>query len=88
MNTDLAAQLFSRLLIDALILSSPLLITTLCIGIAVSVLQVITQIQEMSLTFIPKVLGATAALLICGPWMLKYLVSVATRLITSIPTLF
>jgi flagellar biosynthetic protein FliQ len=88
MNADLAAHLVSRLLIDALILAAPLLVTTLAIGIGVSVLQVVTQIQEMSLTFVPKVLGATLVLLVCGSWMLKYLVGVATRLISSIPSLF
>jgi flagellar biosynthetic protein FliQ len=88
MTADLAAHLVSRLLIDALVLAAPLLVTTLAIGIVVSILQVVTQIQEMSLTFVPKVLGATLVLLVCGSWMLKYLVGVATRLISSIPSLF
>jgi len=88
MTADLAAHLVSRLLIDALVLAAPLLVTTLAIGIVVSILQVVTQIQDMSLTFVPKVLGATLVLLVCGSWMLKYLVGVATRLISSIPSLF
>ena len=47
MTADLAAHLVSRLLIDALVLAAPLLVTTLAIGIVVSILQVVTQIQEM-----------------------------------------
>lgn len=87
MNTDIVAKLFSGLLIDALVVSAPLLLTTLVVGVAISILQVVTQIQEMSLTFVPKIVAAVGVLLVTGPWMLKYLVSVATRLIGSIPAL-
>ena len=87
MNSDIAAKLFSSLLIDTLVVSAPLLLTTLVVGVVISVLQVVTQIQEMSLTFVPKIVAAVALLLVAGPWMLNYVVSVATRLIGSIPGL-
>jgi flagellar biosynthetic protein FliQ len=87
MNTDIAAKLFSSLMIDALVVSAPLLLTTLVVGVAISILQVVTQVQEMSLTFVPKIVAAVGVLLLAGPWMLNYLVSVATRLIATIPAL-
>ena len=87
MNSDIVAKLFSGLLIDALVVSAPLLLTTLVVGVVVSLLQVGTQIQEMSLTFGPKIVAAVAVLLVTGPLMLIYVVSVATRLIGSIPSL-
>jgi flagellar biosynthetic protein FliQ len=87
MNADIAAKLFSGLLIDALLIAAPLLLTTLVVGVAVSILQVVTQIQEMSLTFVPKILAAVGVLLLAGPWMLNHLVDVAARLIASIPAL-
>jgi len=86
MSPDAASRLFSGVLIDSLIVASPLLLITLLIGVFISVVQVVTQIQEMSLTFIPKIVGAVLVLLVFGPWMLKYVSSAAIRLITSIPS--
>lgn len=88
MNSDVVAKLFSGLLIDALVVSAPLLLTPLVVGVVISILQVVTQIQEMSLTFVPKIVAAVAVLLVAGPWMLNCVVSVATRLIGSIPIFF
>ena len=85
MKSDLAAQLFGELLVNAAIVAAPLLLCTLLIGVTVSVLQVVTQIQEMSLTFIPKMIGALIVLVVAGPWMLKRVAEYATRLIANIP---
>jgi flagellar biosynthesis protein FliQ len=70
-----------------LLLSAPLLITALAIGVLVGVFQAATQINEMTLSFIPKVLAMAVALVAFGPWMLKLLVNYARELIMSIPTL-
>lgn len=70
-----------------LLLSAPLLLTALAIGVLVGVFQAATQINEMTLSFIPKVLGMAVALVAFGPWMLKLLVNYARELITSIPSL-
>ena len=70
-----------------LLLSAPLLITALAIGVLVGVFQAATQINEMTLSFIPKVLAMAAALVAFGPWMLKLIVNYARELIMSIPTL-
>jgi flagellar biosynthetic protein FliQ len=71
----------------ALMLSAPLLLSALVIGLLVSVFQAATQINEMTLSFIPKLLGIAAALVIAGPWMLKELIGYTQELIQSIPSL-
>jgi len=88
MGADLALQLLSDVLWNALLISAPLLAVTLVVGLIVSVLQVITQIQETSLTFIPKIIAATVVLVVCGSWMLKRLVAFSANLIASIPNFF
>lgn len=85
MGSDLALQLLSGMLWNALLISAPLLAVTLVVGLLVSVLQVVTQIQEASLTFIPKIVAAVVVLVVCGPWMLKRLVGWSANLISSIP---
>jgi len=88
MRPDLAMQLLSDLLWNALLISAPLLAATLVVGLLVSVIQVVTQVQEASLTFIPKVIAAVVVMVVCGPWMLKRLVGYAASLIGNIPTYF
>jgi flagellar biosynthetic protein FliQ len=88
MRPDLALQLLSDLLWNALLISAPLLAVTLVIGLVVSVLQVVTQIQEASLTFIPKIVGAVVVLAVCGSWMLKRLVGFSAGVIANIPSYF
>ena len=65
----------------------PLLLVGLAIGLAVSVFQAVTQIQEQTLSFIPKVLGLVAVIAIAGPWMLGEVVSWTEELYAAIPSL-
>lgn len=88
MGSDLVLQMMSDLLWNALLISAPLLAVTLAVGLLVSVLQVVTQVQEASLTFIPKVIAAVVVLVTMGPWMLSRLVGYASRLISGIPGYF
>ena len=71
----------------AMLISAPLLLTALAVGLAVSVVQAATQINEMTLSFIPKLLAMAATLVIAGPWMLKLMVSYTRELFESIPGL-
>jgi flagellar biosynthetic protein FliQ len=64
-----------------------MLILALIIGLSISLLQAITQIQEMTLTFIPKIVGVAIALIIFLPWMITTIVGFATQLLSIIPTL-
>jgi flagellar biosynthetic protein FliQ len=66
---------------------APLLVTALVVGLVISVLQAATQINEMTLSFIPKLIAIVAALVIAGPWMLETLVDYTRRLFESIPSM-
>ncbi|TAJ83655.1 MAG: flagellar biosynthesis protein FliQ [Gallionellaceae bacterium] len=68
-----------------LLVSAPLLLTALVIGLIVSIFQAATQINEMTLSFIPKLLGMFVVLIIAGPWMIGLLLDYMQRLFTSIP---
>jgi flagellar biosynthesis protein FliQ len=70
-----------------LLLSAPLLLTALAVGLIVGMLQAATQINEMTLSFIPKLLAMAAVLALTGPWMIRHLVEYSRRLIESIPGL-
>src|ERR1019366_3641007 len=68
-----------------LLVAAPLLLTALVIGLFVSIFQAATQINEMTLSFIPKLLGMFVVLIIAGPWMMEMLLDYMQRLFTSIP---
>ncbi len=87
MNADGAVGLLSQLLWQAFLVSLPLLAVTLLVGLAVSVLQVVTQLQDMSLSYVPKLLAAMIVLVLFGPWMLGRISSYASSLLSTIPTL-
>jgi flagellar biosynthetic protein FliQ len=87
MNSDFALQLAAQLLWNAALISAPVLGVTLLVGLLVSVFQAVTQIQEMSLSFVPKLLAAVVVIVVFGPWMLKRLLTFSSSLIESIPTL-
>jgi flagellar biosynthesis protein FliQ len=78
---DLAAQT----MMVALSLSAPILLTALCIGFAVSLFQAMTQIQEFTLSFVPKIIGVGIALLLSGNWMLHSMVAFTERLFEQLP---
>ena len=68
-----------------LMLAAPLLLTALAVGLIVGIFQAATQINEMTLSFIPKLLAMAAVLAITGPWMLRTLIEYTRGLIESIP---
>ncbi|MDR2112078.1 MAG: flagellar biosynthesis protein FliQ [Candidatus Accumulibacter sp.] len=69
----------------ALMLSGPMLLTALLIGLLVSVFQAATQINEATLSFIPKLVGTFLVLILAGPWMLQLFVDYVRQLIEKIP---
>ena len=69
-----------------LMVSAPMLLAILVVGLAVSIFQAATQIHEATLSFVPKVLAAVAVLAIAGPWMLTSLVEYIQRTLQSIPS--
>jgi len=70
-----------------MLLAAPLLLVALAVGLLVGIFQAATQINEMTLSFIPKLVGMAVALMIAGPWMLRELISYTRALIESIPSL-
>jgi flagellar biosynthetic protein FliQ len=76
-----------RALEMTVMLAAPLLLVALLVGLLVGIFQAATQINEMTLSFIPKLIGMATAMLVAGPWMLKQLVNYTRMLIESIPSL-
>jgi flagellar biosynthetic protein FliQ len=70
-----------------MMLAAPLLLVALAVGLLVGIFQAATQINEMTLSFIPKLIAIALALLIAGPWMLRELIGYTRGLIESIPSL-
>ena len=87
MSPDEVLSIGTHALRVLIVLSAPLLLVALAIGLLVGVFQAATQINEMTLSFIPKLLAVAATLAIAGPWMLNVIVSYTRELITSIPAL-
>lgn len=83
-ETD-ALELSRRAILLALQLSLPILTISLVIGVLISLFQAVTQIQEQTLTFVPKVVVLSLALIVLGPWILHTLVQYTAGLIASLP---
>jgi flagellar biosynthetic protein FliQ len=80
--------MMANLFWTGLLVCLPVLGLVMVVGLAISVLQVVTQVQEMSLTFIPKLVTAAIAIVVFGPWMLRTLSQYTTRLWSQIPSMF
>jgi flagellar biosynthetic protein FliQ len=87
MSPETVMTIGQRALEMTLMLAAPMLLVGLTIGIMVGIFQAATQINEMTLSFIPKLLGIAATLVLAGPWMLKQMVGYTRMLIESIPNL-
>lgn len=80
MDSDFAMQLLADTLLAAVKVAGPFLIATLVVGLLISILQVVTQIQEMTLTFVPKLIVVGLVCLLLGAWMLTVMVEFARHL--------
>lgn len=87
MDQDTVMNLSTQALDLSIKVGGPLLLVGLAVGLIVSVFQAITQIQEQSLSFIPKIIATAVVLIVAGPWMLNQLLSYTEDLYRSIPTL-
>lgn len=87
MHSDLAIRMTADLFWTGLVVCLPVLGITLLVGLVVSVVQVVTQIQEMSLSFVPKLVAAAVAVIAFGPWMLRTLCRFTLSLWSQIPSL-
>jgi flagellar biosynthetic protein FliQ len=87
MTPETVMTVGTRALEMTLLLAAPLLLVALVVGLLVGFFQAATQINEMTLSFIPKVVGMAATLVVAGPWMLKLIVGYTRELFESIPQL-
>jgi flagellar biosynthetic protein FliQ len=87
MNQDTVVSLATQAMTLAFEVAGPVLLVGLVIGLAVSLFQAVTQIQEQSLSFIPKIIGLALVIVILGPWMMDKLINYAVNLYMSIPSL-
>lgn len=87
MGADEALELVNQLLWNSLVVAAPVLGAALAVGLLISVLQVATQLQEMTLSYVPKLLVAALVLIALGPWMIHRITRFAIYTITMIPSL-
>lgn len=87
MEQDVLITILQKAFVLVLELSAPVLIVSVVVGLMISVFQTITQIQESTLTFVPKLIAAIVTLLILLPWMMNVFSSTVTELFNSIPNL-
>lgn len=80
MDSDFAVRLLMDTLLAAVKMSAPLLLATLVVGLVISIVQVATQIQEMTLTFVPKIVAVVVVCLVMGGWMLAVATELAKRM--------
>jgi flagellar biosynthetic protein FliQ len=87
MSPELVMAIGRDGLATMLLLAAPLLVVALGVGLLIGIFQAATQINEMTLSFIPKLLGMAVAIMVAGPWMLKLIVDYTQSLIINIPNL-
>jgi flagellar biosynthetic protein FliQ len=87
MTEQMVLDIGLKTLVVTMKVSAPALITTLVIGLLVSIFQAATQINEQNMVFIPKIVAMMAAIAICGPWILRLLMTFTIQIIQEIPNL-
>lgn len=88
MHADMALRMMADLFWTGLLICAPVLGLTMLVGLLISILQVVTQVQEMALSFVPKLVTAAMAMVFFGPWMLGKLAQFTVQLWLSIPRMF
>lgn len=84
MTSEFVISMAEKGVYTVLIIAGPLLVIALGIGLAVSIFQATTQIQEQTLAFIPKIVGVLVALIVFGPWMLSQMLTYATEIFSNL----
>jgi flagellar biosynthetic protein FliQ len=87
MNHQMVVDLARSAISIALLVAAPMLIVALVVGLVVSILQAVTQIQEQTLAFVPKLVAVAVVFLLALPWIMQTLVKYTTELFRSIPSL-
>ena len=85
MSVDFIVGIMAEIIRVALMISAPVLLVGLVVGVVISLLQAVTQVQEMTLVFVPKIVASLVALVAALPWMINLLVSFTHHLFSNIP---
>ena len=85
MNPQFAAEVLKALMLEAVAIATPILVTAMVIGLAISLFQSVTSIQEQTLAFVPKALGIVSLLIVLMPWMLRSMIEFTTAMIEKMP---
>ena len=85
MNELFALEVGRNAMMMTIMLAAPMMVAALIVGLIISVFQALTQINEQTLTFVPKILAVFAALLLTGPWLMQSLVGYAANMFTMLP---
>jgi flagellar biosynthetic protein FliQ len=87
MSADMAIQIGRDALYMIMLVSAPMLILGLLVGVLVSIFQATTQIQEQTLVFVPKIIAIFVAIVVFGPWMLSLLVDYTREIFINLPNM-
>lgn len=85
MNPEFATELIKTMIFQAIALATPILITAMVVGLAISLFQAVTSIQEQTLTFVPKALAVVLMMVLLLPWMLRSVIEFTTAMIEKMP---
>jgi flagellar biosynthetic protein FliQ len=87
MTPEFAVELVKVMMLQAVALSAPILLTAMVVGLGISLFQAVTSINEATLSFVPKALGIVGILIVLLPWMLRTTMQFTTMVIEKIPTM-
>ena len=87
MSQSAILTVLQQALIVVLELSAPILLTSLIVGLIISLLQAVTQVNEQAINYVPKIAAIALVLVFAGPWMIQILLSFATHIFSSLPTM-
>ena len=85
MNAEFAVELLKTMIYQALTIATPILLTAMIIGLAISLFQAVTTIHEQTLAFVPKALAVIGVLLLLMPWIVRSLIEFTTTIIQKMP---
>jgi flagellar biosynthesis protein FliQ len=85
MTPEFAVELVKMLMVQAVMLALPILVTAMAVGLSISLFQAVTSIQEQTLAFVPKALGVTAIVVLLLPWLLRSSIEFASAVISKMP---
>ena len=88
MDAGIVMDIASNAMVTAIMVAAPVLLVSIIVGLAVSIFQATTHIQEQTLTFVPKVLSIVGVLILFGPWMISVLTTFITELFSNMNTFF